>query len=146
MGGQWNLPWTWHSIHKLEPGFRCTTIAASLLGLETQRKGNLANKASRSSWDKFCFLVSYFTCNGSNSNRRVVILATSSHSQSESKTSKQTIMLYSNLLLTLTRTSEQEACHLANMMWQIDGHVIVRTLYEQKGQSLWGRGRSTVEP
>lgn len=51
-----------------------------------------------------------------------------------------------NMLLTLTRTSEQAACHLANTMRQIDGHVIVRTLNERKGQSLWGRGRSTVEP
>ena len=45
-------------------------------------------------------------------------------------------MLYSNLLLTLTRTSEQAVCHLANTMRQIDGHVIVGTLYERKGQSL----------
>ena len=41
---------------KLELGFRYTTSVASLLGLETQRKGNLANKASLSSSDKLAFV------------------------------------------------------------------------------------------
>ena len=41
-----------------------------------------------------------------------------------------------NLLLTLARTSEQAGCHLANTTRQIDGHVIVQTLYERKEQSL----------
>ena len=41
---------------KLELGFRYTTSVVSLLGLETQRKGNLANKASRSLSDKLAFV------------------------------------------------------------------------------------------
>ena len=50
VSGIWLELGSWYV--KLELGFRCTTTAASLLGLETQRKGNLANKASRSSSDK----------------------------------------------------------------------------------------------
>ena len=53
MVDRWVVSGTWLELGtrytKLEPGFRCTTIVASFLGLETQRKGNLANKASRSS-------------------------------------------------------------------------------------------------
>ena len=54
VSGTWLELGTWYV--KLELGFRCTTIVVSLLGLETQRKGNLANKASRSSSDKSAFV------------------------------------------------------------------------------------------
>ena len=56
----WVVSGTWLELGtryvKLELGCRCTTIVVSLLGLETQRKGNLANKASRSSSDKSAFV------------------------------------------------------------------------------------------
>ena len=57
---RWVVSGTWLELGtryvKLELGFRCTTIVVSLLRLETQRKGNLANKASRSSSDKSAFV------------------------------------------------------------------------------------------